>query len=139
MNKVLKLSIVSVFNAFLLYLFFLPMGNFYRIERITGWSGNTITSLTNTFCFILIIVSATTLYFLVKKYLQQGAFKYWLALTWIPFYIILIRLNVWLIPITERGDRPAPVTGLLLIFSWILYPFYLLVITLVADTSTKDE
>lgn len=138
MNKVLKLSIVSLFNAFLIYLFFLPMGNYYRIERITGWSGNKITHLSNTFCFILILISSTTLYFLVKKYLKRGLYKYWLALSWIPFYIGLTWLNVWLIPITEAGERPAPVTGLLMLFAWILYPFYLLLITVVADTSVKE-
>lgn len=130
---------MSVFNAFLLYLFFLPMGNFYRIERITGWSGNTITSLTNTFCFILIIVSATTLFLLVRKLFKDGYFKYWLTLSWIPFYIVLIVLNRWLIPITEPGESPAPVTGLLLIFCWIIYPFYIMLIIATADTTTKEE
>lgn len=138
MHKLLKLSVVSFFNAFLLYLFFLPMGNYYRLERITGWSGGEITHLSNVFCFILILISATTLYFLVKKYLKQGGYKYWLVLSWIPFYICFIKLNVWLIPITEAGERPAPVTGLLMIFAWMLYPLYLLVITVVADTSAKE-
>lgn len=137
MHKVLKLSIVSLFNAFVLYLFFLPMGNYYRILRITGWSGGMITHLSNTFCFILILISSTTLYFLVKKYLKAGVYKYWLTLSWIPFYYVLIMLNVWLIPITEEGESPASVTGLLMLFAWILYPLYLLVITVVADTSVK--
>jgi hypothetical protein len=138
MHKVLKLSIVSFFNAFILYLFFLPMGNFYRIERITGWSGDKITHFSNTFCFILILISSTTLYFLVKKYLKQGFYKYWLALSWTPFYFGLLRLNMWLIPITEAGESPSPVTGLLMLFAWILYPLYLLLITVVADTSVKE-
>lgn len=138
MHKVLKLSTVSLFNAFVLYLFFLPMGNYYRLERITGWSGGEITHLSNAFCFLLILISSTTLYFLVKKYLKQGYYKYWLTLSWTPFYYVLLRINVWLIPITEAGESPAPVTGLLMIFAWMLYPLYLLVITVVADTSVKE-
>lgn len=138
MHKVLKLSIVSLFNAFVLYLFFLPMGNYYRLERITGWTGGEITHLSNAFCFILILISSITLYFLVKKYLKQGYYKYWLTLSWTPFYFGLLRLNVWLIPITEAGESPAPVIGLLMLFAWMLYPLYLLVITVVADTSIKE-
>ncbi|MNJ64008.1 hypothetical protein D3C77_599430 [compost metagenome] len=54
MNKLLKISIVSLHNALFLYLFFLPAGNYYRIERLTGWSGDYIRNMSNTFVVTLL-------------------------------------------------------------------------------------
>lgn len=138
MNKLLKLSIISLHNALFLYLFFLPAGNYYRIERLTGWTSDFIYGIGNTFCFILFILSSITLYLLVKKFFTTGCLKYVLTISWIPFYAILIVLNRWLIPITERGDRPAPVMGLLLIAGWILYPLYIFVITVITDITIEE-
>lgn len=132
MRKLMKWSLLGILNALFLYLFFLPQGNFYRITRITGWSTDSVSVLTAVVCLALFVIMSVSLYKLSRKFFYGEASAYWSVISWVPFYVLLIVANRWLLPITQAGDNPAPVTGLLLIASWFVFPIYIAVITMFA-------
>lgn len=128
MNKLTKWIILSLHNALFLYLFFLPELNFYRIARLTGWASSYVLLFTKTLAVLIVVSMTITLYWLTKKYFYEKPSAYLLSVSWIPFYYILIKLNAFIIPITEAGDDPAPVTGLLIMASWVAFPLYIFII-----------
>lgn len=132
MRKLMKWSLLGILNALFLYLFFLPQGNFYRITRITGWSTDSVSVLTAVVCLALFVIMSVSLYKLSRKFFYGEVSAYWSVISWVPFYVLLIVANRWLLPITQAGDNPAPVTGLLLIASWFVFPIYIAVITMFA-------
>ena len=44
------------------------------------------------------------------------------------FFVLLIYIFASLFPITNGGDEPNPVTGLIAIGGLIVYPFYILIL-----------
>ncbi len=125
MNRFSKIILCSIPSAMFLYLFYLPQLNYYRITRLTGWSNNTMSLLISVISILLLVSFVVLFYFVTKSMLHNEKFKYIPTVSWIPFYIVLILINNFIIPITESGDRPSPGTGMLLILSYVLLPIIL--------------
>jgi hypothetical protein len=123
-----KLNIVSSLFAFVLFVSIELQVNFYRIWRLTGWEGNTVNIGIFAIHFVGLILSTILFYFLIKKWLEGKKESYWSIILWFPYLILLLFLFSYMFPITNRGEKPAPVSGLIIIGQLFIYPLYLLLI-----------
>ena len=128
MSYFLKLNVVSILYALMVFVPLELMVNVYRISRLTTWEIGTINILTG-ITFIFDIIGGTILIlFLTKKWLDGRKSNLWTVILWVPYFVLFIYVFTSLFPINNVGDTPNPVTGLLVIAGLIVYPFYILIL-----------
>ncbi|WP_143812130.1 hypothetical protein [Paenibacillus sp. VTT E-133280] len=76
---------------------------------------------------------------MTKKYLNGKKFKYFTTILWYPYLNLFINLFAAWFPITEAADKPVPVTGLIIIGAMIIYPFYIVMINIIASINFKSD
>lgn len=130
-----KLNIVSALIAFVLFISIELQLNFYRIWRITGWEVDTVNNVIAIIHLVGFILSTIVFVILIKKWLNGTKASFWSIILWLPYLVLFIFIFANLFPITNRGDTPAPVSGLLILGQLIIYPIYLLVINAFSTTT----
>jgi len=135
MKFFLKLNTVSALYAFVLFISIELQVNFYRIWRLTGWQVNTVDIVIGVIHFAGFISTLFLFYFLISNWLEGRKASYWSVILWFPYLIIFVILFAFIFPITHPGDKPAPVSGLIIMAQLISYPFYLLCINFVGRES----
>ena len=136
MKTFLKINILSAFYAFVLFISIELQVNFYRIWRLTGWEGATVNSMIAVVHLFGFIATLFLFYFLIRKWFEGRKAGYWSVILWLPYVFLFVIIFGVLFPMTDGGDKPAPVTGLVIMGQLITYPIYLLVMTWVG--SAKD-
>ena len=124
---------LSALYAFLLFISIELQVNVYRIYRVTGWEGNKVNSMIAVIHLIGFIATLFLFYFLIRKWFEGRKAGYWSVILWFPYVILFVFIFAMLFPMMEGGDRPAPVSGLVIMGQLIAYPFYLLVMTWVGS------
>lgn len=124
----LRLNLLSSLYALVLVIQFIPILNVYRINRILSLPYHSIEVFSILFNIIILISSTYLFYRVTKKFFPLSKAKYILIVTWIPYFVLLYNLHWKLFPITFGGDKPAPITGLLMIAAAIGYPLYIAII-----------
>lgn len=135
MKYFFKLNVVSILYALMVFVPLELMLNVYRISRLTNWEIGTVNILTDLTLMVEIIGGTILLYFLTKKWLEGRKANFWTVILWVPYFVLFIYVFASLFPITNGGDDPNPVTGLLAIGGLIVYPFYILILNFVGMTS----
>ncbi|QUG41268.1 hypothetical protein KD050_18630 [Psychrobacillus sp. INOP01] len=128
MKYFLKLNVVSILYALMVFVPLELMLNVYRISRLTNWEIGTVNILTGITLIIEIIGGTMLIFFLTKKWLGGRKANFFTVILWVPYFVLLIYVIASLFPITNGGDTPNPVTGLLAIGGLIVYPFYILIL-----------
>jgi hypothetical protein len=134
MKYFLKLNVVSILYALMVFVPLELTLNVYRISRITNWEVSTVNILNGVTFIIEIIGGTILLHFLTKNWLDGRKANFWTAVLWMPYFVLLIYVFASLFPITYGGDDPNPVTGLLAIGGLLIYPFYILILNFVCMT-----
>jgi hypothetical protein len=129
---------ISALYALVLLIQIEPMGNVYRITRVTNWSIITVDRLILIFNLVIFIFSTVIFYLFTRKYLSTGKSRYLLTVLWIPYFAIFTYIFSSLFPITNPGDDPAPVLGLIIIGIFLIYPFYIALINAISP-KTEDN
>ena len=124
---------LSALYAFLLFISIELQVNVYRIYRVTGWEGATVNSMIAVIHLVGFIATLFLFYFLIRKWFEGRKAGYWSVILWFPYVILFVFIFAMLFPMMEGGDRPAPVSGLVIMGQLIAYPFYLLVMTWVGS------
>ncbi|WP_274649535.1 hypothetical protein [Paenibacillus humicola] len=123
MRAWLAVNNLSILYALTLFLQTEIPLNTYRLGRITGWSQiNKDLDLAVIFIYIL---SSILGYLLTKRKLGSRKLKYVLSITWLPYYILFIKLFVFLFPITNPAEKPLPGIGLYVLGLDMIAPFYI--------------
>lgn len=135
MEYFLKLNVVSILYALMVFVPLELMLNVYRISRLINWEIGTVNILTGLTVIVEIMGGTIILYFLTKKWLDGRKANFWTVILWVPYFVVFIYLFASIFPITYGGDDPNPVTGLLSIGGLIVYPFYILIFNIVCMTS----
>ncbi|MGP4042486.1 hypothetical protein ACTWP4_21640 [Gracilibacillus sp. D59] len=135
MNYFLRLNVVSILYALIVFVPLEIMLNVYRISRLTNWEIGTVNIMTGLTLIVEIIGGTILLYFLTKKWLDGRKANFWTVILWAPYFVLFIYVFTSLLPITYGGDSPNPVTGLFAIGGLIVYPFYILILNFVGMTS----
>ncbi|MGG3271648.1 hypothetical protein ABEP16_22300 [Priestia aryabhattai] len=142
MRYFLKLNVVSILYALLVFIPIEIMSNVYRINRLTTIRFETITILFGALLIVEAIGGTILLFFLIKKWLGDRSANFWTVILWIPYFVLFVYAYAFSFPITYGGDTANPVTILLSIIGLILYPFYILIINFIGittgDRSSKD-
>ncbi len=139
MKIFLKLNMLSAVYAFMLFISIELGVNFYRIWRLTGWEANTVEIVIAVIHIAGFIVTLFLFYYLIRKWFKGKKAGYWAVILWFPYLILFIFIFGALFPMTDRGDKAAPVTGLIIMGQLILYPFYLLFITMFGSAMDLEE
>lgn len=141
MNFFLKLNVISAIFAFVLFISFELQVNIYRISRIMRWEVLKTNNVIIIIHFVGFIVSIFLFYILISKWLDGKKARYWTIILWFPYLIIFIMIFSILFPMTDPGDDPAPVSGLIIMAQLVSYPIYLLFINYMANLESveKDE
>ncbi|MEK3954599.1 hypothetical protein [Psychrobacillus sp. FSL K6-1464] len=135
MKYFLKLNVVSILYALMVFVPLELMLNVYRISRLTNWKIGTVNILTGITLIIEIIGGTILILFLTKKWLRGRKANFFTVILWVPYFVLLIYVIASLFPITNGGDTPNPVTGLLAIGGLIVYPFYILILNFACITN----
>lgn len=135
MKYFLKLNVVSILYALLVFVPLELMLNVYRISRLTNWEIGTVNIWTGVTLIVEIIGGTILLFLLTKKWLGGRKANFWTVILWVPYFILFIYVFATLFPITYGGDDPNPVTGLLVIGGLMVYPFYILTLNFFGMTS----
>ncbi|MFJ7919652.1 hypothetical protein ACIQ6U_07820 [Lysinibacillus fusiformis] len=89
--------------------------NYYRLLRFTSWRAD------NLGLFLLIVqlvglsVAMIFIYKLAATWLEHRRWIYATIILWLPYTVIFTMAFTYLFPISDRGDMPAPVQGLILL------------------------
>lgn len=141
MRFFLKLNVVSILYAFMLFVPVELMLNAYRVSRLTGWNLDNLLIAMSIVVIIGFISSTMFLIFLTKKWMINRKSAFWSMLLWFPYLVIFVFIFVTLFPINNPADQPGPGGGIIILGALILYPFYLLLINVFGTGIglTEDE
>ena len=139
MKNFMKLNVISILYAIMVFIPIELMVNVYRISRLTKWEIETVKNLTGITLIVQIIGGTILIFFLTKKWLEGRNSKFWTAILWVPYWILFIIVFAILFPITYEGDQANPATGLLVIGGLIIYPLYTLTLNFIVDMTSNDE
>ncbi|MFD1177995.1 hypothetical protein ACFQ3W_17030 [Paenibacillus puldeungensis] len=132
MNFFTKLNIVSALFGFVIFVGIELMVNVYRISRWTGLEVGMVSNLEAILILVMVISSALLFPRLIRYWLMRRKASYFTVLLWIPYFVLFAYLFRIIFPMTNPGDDPNPVTGLVMIAALFLYPFFLLLVNLLA-------
>lgn len=132
MRYFLKLNVVSMLYALIVFIPFELMLNVYRISRLSNWDIGTVNILTNIILIAVFIGGTILIYFLIQKWLDERKVNLVTAILWLPYFVLFVLIFAFLSPITYGGDDPSPVAGLLAIGGTMGYPFYILLLNSIA-------
>ncbi|EAZ86903.1 hypothetical protein ACQKEY_00985 [Lysinibacillus fusiformis] len=134
MSFFLKLNIVSLLYGWIFFICMTLQLNYYRLLRLTGWTAD------NLDLFLLIVqlvglsVATIFIYKLTVTWLGHRRWIYATMILWLPYTVIFTMVFTYLFPISDRGDMPVPVQGLILLVMLWGYPLYIAIISLAART-----
>ena len=138
MKYFIKLNIVSLIYSFMLFVSIELQLNYYRLWRLLNWEGEKLEIVLLGLQLVVFITLSLLLYFLTRKWLVGKWLRYWTMVLWLPYMVFFIMIFAYLFPITDRGDRPAPVQGLVIMAQVIGFPFYIGFLNLISQFTNTD-
>ncbi|WP_153464539.1 hypothetical protein [Sediminibacillus terrae] len=139
MTYFLKLNGVSMLYALMALIPLELTVNIYRIYRLTGWKATVVNGTLLAVMLIVFVVGSVGIYVLSKKWIKGRNAGFWTAVLWIPYFLLFTYGFSRLFPITNPGDEPTPVLGLIILPGLFAYPFYILILTYIANTQVKEN
>ena len=139
MSYFLKLNIVSAMYALVMFVPAELLINMYRINRITGWDFEMIEIATFIINLIVLVSFSWLVIKLKSRWLGIRKANYWTILMWFPYFILLLVLFSSFFPITNRGDEPNPVIGLMLLMGFMCMPIYILLVNFFCHFLSEEE
>lgn len=139
MSYFLKLNLVSIYYGLMFFISIELQVNYYRMLRLTRWKGQQI----DIFLFLVHaigwIAGSIILYKLTAKWLARRRLVYVTTILWLPYSIIFTFLFASIFPITNQGDSPAPVQGLILFAMIFSFPFYIAILNFLCRFLSADN
>lgn len=134
MKWFIRMNFTSIIFAFPLFISLELLLNVYRIGRVTGWDLEKVIRIIHIYNFVGFIISTIIFLYIVNKWMEGRTARYWTIPLSIFHLFMFIFIFSSLFPITYPGDKPNPVSGLIVIALMILYPFYLFFINLFVNS-----
>ena len=78
-------------------------------------------------------------YHYTKKVSGAKRNKFWSTITWLPYFCLFIFLFAFIFPMEYQGDVPGGGTGLIIVGSVFLYPFYIVTMNFFVHVMVSDE
>lgn len=131
MNVFLRLNVISIIYAFILFIPIELIVNIHRISRVTGWNIDIVNLFNIVIIFIGVPILTIISLYLSKRWLKRGLTAFWTVLLWIPYFIFFTYLTTSVLPTPLPEDFAGPGTGLLIIGTIVLFPIYVFIINLI--------
>ncbi|MGE7909684.1 hypothetical protein [Lysinibacillus xylanilyticus] len=138
MNYFYKLNVVSMLYGLMFFISLEIQVNYYRIVRLTGWEGQYFDIIVLLVHGVGFVVATIVLYKLTFKWIAHRLLVYWTTVFWLPYTALFIFIFVNMYPITNQGDMPAPVQGLILFAMLLFYPFYIGTLNMICYLSKSE-
>jgi hypothetical protein len=139
MKYFIKLNVISILYALMIFVPIQLMANVYRISRRTGWNIGTVNTLSSVTIVVGFIIGTILLLFLTKKWMESRKANLWTVILWVPYFVLFIYIIASLFPIASGGDAPNPVTGLLMTGALMVFPIYILLVNSIGLTSDNKR
>lgn len=136
MKTFIKLNITAFLYGILLFILHELLLNYYRIQRFIPYFNRKVIVILLLFIIITFTISLRLIFL---KHFNNIKLRYLLTIFWIPYYIILIHIFSKYFPMTNPGDKPPNVLGLIIIFTYLIYPFYPLFININYFTTKNKQ
>lgn len=134
----IKLNIMSLLYAIMLVIELQLLVNVYRFSRITGWEVSTVSNL------VLILMSIVSILFIVllvilnrKYFVVCLKIKLITVVLWIPYLILVNFVFNNFFPMTNRGDLPTPILGLISMVLTIAHLFLIFLLSVLTVNKNK--
>lgn len=138
MNYFLKLNGLSILYALAFFIHVELLLNVYRISRVTGLEISSVSNWGTIIFFLELIVGSFIFYKMNVHFLPKSKLNYLAILLWIPYSLLLLLGFATVFPITDAGDKPNPVTGLILFAEMVIYPLILWFIIGMANSREEN-
>lgn len=138
MNYFYKLNVVSMLYGLMFFTSLEIQVNYYRIVRLTGWEGQYFDIIVLLVHGVGFVVATIVLYMLTFKWIAHRLLVYWTTVFWLPYTALFIFIFANMYPITNQGDMPAPVQGLILFAILLFYPFYIGTLNMICYLSKSE-
>ncbi|GGF99126.1 hypothetical protein [Paenibacillus aceti] len=138
MVKFLKLNGLSTLYGLHFAIQIELLMNTYRLARVTEMDLAKANTMIGWTVLLIWIATSFLMYGLTKVLLGSRKIKFWTSVLWIPYAAAVIYAFGSLFPITDRGEMPSPVMGLILIGAAFLYPFYIILINMLSFIRSED-
>ncbi|MCS0825344.1 hypothetical protein NX029_15575 [Cytobacillus firmus] len=127
----LKVNIESMLYALMIAIPIQLMLNVCRISRLTEWTIDTVNIVSSVIIISGFILCSVFLINLTKRWLSETKAWYCNVILWLPYVVLFLYMTTSLFPITYQGDVPNTASGLMAIGALAVFPFYILLISLV--------
>lgn len=124
----LRLNLASALYALPFTIYFELGANYYRIERLTGWSRSQMSLITEGFPAALWLAVTVLAYVWTRRKFGKKRSRYISALLWLPYSALFFYVFASFFPIADPGDKPNPAIGLMLLGAMFAYPVYVLIV-----------
>lgn len=135
MKHFIKLNMVSMLYALMIFIPIQLAANVYRISRLTTWDLGTVNIISSLVIVAGFIFGTVLLLYITKKWLKDKKANFLTVILWAPYFILFVYIIASLFPITYEGDAPNPVTGLIAIGALLAFPIYILIMNFFSYTS----
>ncbi|WP_336634793.1 hypothetical protein [Lysinibacillus fusiformis] len=130
----LKLNMVSLLYGLIFFICMALQLHYYRLLRLTGWTADNLDLFLLLVQLVGLSVATIFLYKLAARWLGHRRWIYATMILWLPYTVIFTMAFTYLFPISDRGDMPVPMQGLILLVMLGGYPLYIAIISLGART-----
>lgn len=133
----MKLNVISILYALLLFILIEFQVNIYRMIRITGWDGDQVNTAVTILSWVFFLFTTGGYIWLTAKWLGPRKLNLLVMLLWLPYFYLMITVFARLFPITNPGETPLPAIGLIFLAMIFLYPLYIGLITWIGSLLGK--
>lgn len=127
MKTFLKINVFSFIYALGLFIPIEFLLNVYRFSRLTGLDVNNILTINGIILIISIFLTWYTIYVISKFFKNQKKIEITIYVFWFMYFFVFTYLRNVFFPFTNEGDIPSFFLGMVLIFSVVIYPIYIMI------------
>ncbi len=138
-SSFLRLNLISALYALPFTIYFELGANYYRIERLTGWSRSQMRLVVEGCPAILWLAVTVLAYTWTRRTFGKKRSRYISALLWLPYSALFFYAFASFFPIMDPGDKPSPVVGLMLLGTLPAYPVYVLIVNALAPVDWRIQ
>ncbi|WP_454192447.1 hypothetical protein [Paenibacillus sp. Marseille-Q7038] len=133
----MKLNIVSILYALLLFILIEFQVNIYRMVRITGLDVDQVNTAVTILSWVLFLLVTGGCIWLTSKWLRPRILNFSIMLLWLPYFYLMITVFARLFPLTNPAESPLPAIGIIILAMIFLYPLYIGLITWIGSLLGK--
>jgi hypothetical protein len=138
MKFFIKLNTLSALYALALFIAIELIINVSHISMLTGWKWDHVYIVIAVINVIGLLLSTIIFFHLTQKWIAGRKHNYWSLILWLPYFILLFTFFTVVVPLSS-GETLFPRFSLLIFGSCLLFPVYILFITIFATPISIDE